>query len=167
MGPKLLLCDEPVSALDASTRNFVLGILAQLRNNSEIALLIISHDLASLAGVADRIAVLYRGRIVEQGTVEKLFSTPRHPYTALLLSSAPSLARDREVADIAPSMIARPSIPLAAGSKGCVFADRCMFASDICLSDTPQELEVEPGWSVACHNASKWRSEVGPHAFVQ
>ena len=93
--PQLLICDEPVSALDASNRNYILRLLDELRTSLGLSIVIISHDLSSLAGIADRVAVLYRGRIVEDGPVADVFAAPRHPYTALLLASAPSVRQDR------------------------------------------------------------------------
>ena len=97
--PRLLLCDEPVSALDAANRIQVLDLLVRLRDTSGLAVLFISHDLGSVAGIADRIVVLYRGRVVEEGPTERVILEPRHPYTRLLLGSAPTLAggeADRE-----------------------------------------------------------------------
>ena len=90
--PELLLCDEPVSALDASNRNYILRLLGDLRDDLGLPIVIISHDLSSLAGIADRVVVLYRGRIVEDGPVAQVFTAPRHPYTALLMASAPSVS---------------------------------------------------------------------------
>jgi ABC-type glutathione transport system ATPase component len=90
--PRLLLCDEPVSALDAANRIQVLDLLVQLRDDLELGIVFISHDLGSVAGIADRIVVLYRGRVVEEGPAEQVVLEPRHPYTRLLLGSAPSLA---------------------------------------------------------------------------
>lgn len=89
--PRLLLADEPVSALDASNRNHVLRLLDQLRRELGLTIVVISHDLSSLAGIADRLAVLYRGRLVEQGPTAEVLNHPLHPYTALLAASAPSL----------------------------------------------------------------------------
>jgi ABC-type glutathione transport system ATPase component len=94
--PKLLLCDEPVSALDASNRNYILRLLAELRDSLGLPIVIISHDLSSLAGIADRVVVLYRGRIVEDGPVSRVFAQPEHPYTQLLLSSAPRVDEKRD-----------------------------------------------------------------------
>ena len=96
--PRLLICDEPVSALDASNRNYILRLLEQLRTSLGLSIVIISHDLSSLAGIADRVVVLYRGRIVEDGPVDQVFAAPEHPYTALLMASAPSVRHDRELA---------------------------------------------------------------------
>ena len=90
--PRLLFCDEPVSALDVSNRNLVLRLLDRLRHDLGLAVVIIAHDLSSLAGVADRVAVFYRGRLVEQGPIGEVLQQPSHPYTALLTASAPSVA---------------------------------------------------------------------------
>ena len=89
--PRLLFCDEPVSALDVSNRNLVLRLLDRLRHDLGLAVVIIAHDLSSLAGVADRVAVFYRGRLVEQGPIGEVLQRPSHPYTALLTASAPSV----------------------------------------------------------------------------
>jgi ABC-type glutathione transport system ATPase component len=98
--PALLIADEPVSALDAANRNHVLRLLAELRDASGTAVLVISHDLHSLAGIADRVAVLNQGRIVEQGPVRDVLNDPRHPYTARLVAAAPRLRR-QGLADVA------------------------------------------------------------------
>jgi ABC-type glutathione transport system ATPase component len=92
VSPRLLLCDEPVSALDAANRIQVLDLLLTLRDERGLGIVFISHDLGSVAGVADRIVVLYRGRVVEEGPTDRVVLEPRHPYTRLLLGSAPSLA---------------------------------------------------------------------------
>jgi ABC-type glutathione transport system ATPase component len=89
--PRLLICDEPVSALDAANRNHVLRLLLNLRDEQGIAALVISHDLHSLAGVADRVAVLNEGRVVEQGPVRQILASPTDPYTQRLLAAAPRL----------------------------------------------------------------------------
>ena len=89
--PDLLLCDEPVSALDAPTRIRILELLVELRASVGVGILLITHDLATLGGLADRVAVLYRGQIVESGTTSELFTAPQHPYTRLLLASIPTI----------------------------------------------------------------------------
>ncbi|MGW6495230.1 ABC transporter ATP-binding protein [Nonomuraea angiospora] len=96
--PRLLICDEPVSALDASTRITILELLLRLRETRDIGVLLITHDLGSLGGVADRVVVLYHGQVVETGTTEEIFLAPRHPYTRLLVTSVPSI-RDDEPPD--------------------------------------------------------------------
>jgi oligopeptide/dipeptide ABC transporter ATP-binding protein len=160
MQPRLLLCDEPVSALDASTRNFVLRILSDLRKDFGLALLIISHDLASLAGVADRVAVLYRGHVVEEGPLEEVFASAHHPYTALLVASAPALARGKTSAHVAVDRYGRAESDGNAydDSVGCPFAGRCPYATDICSAEVPDRVEISVGWTVACHHAQEWRT---------
>jgi ABC-type glutathione transport system ATPase component len=108
MRPSLLLCDEPVSALDASNRNRVLRLLDDLRRTLDIGIVVISHDLGSLAAVADRIVVLYRGQVVEDGATDEVFGTPRHPYTVRLVASAPTLSRQRPYAETEGTSHAHP-----------------------------------------------------------
>ncbi|QKW23279.1 ABC transporter ATP-binding protein [Kitasatospora sp. NA04385] len=151
--PRLLLADEPVSALDASNRNHVLRLLDELRRELDLAVVLISHDLESLAGVADRLAVLYRGRIVESGPAADVLGRPLHPYTALLAASAPGggAARRAELALLRAPAPARPE------SSACAFAHRCPFAGAGC-ADRPAETEPLPGRTVACHRAADWRT---------
>jgi len=165
--PKLLLCDEPVSALDASNRNYILRLLAGLRDTLGLPVVIISHDLSSLAGIADRVVVLYRGRIVEDGPVEQVFASPRHPYTALLLASAPRVKHGRELSvHQLRRTSADPRPPAGAGA--CVFAARCPFAVEACAVQPPLVPVAAPaqaaepsgagagGWSAACHRHDEW-----------
>ncbi|MER8187192.1 ABC transporter ATP-binding protein [Kitasatospora sp. NPDC094015] len=153
--PRLLLADEPVSALDASNRNHVLRLLDRLRHDLGPAVVVISHDLDSLAGVADRIAVLYRGRVVEEGPAEAVLTEPLHPYSALLAASAPSLDPGRR-ADLA--LLRTPAARPPAAS-GCAFAHRCPFAGPDC-APRPAAVEPRPGRLVACHRAPDWRSRL-------
>jgi len=161
--PKLLLCDEPVSALDASNRNYILRLLAELRDRLGLPIVIISHDLSSLAGIADRVVVLYRGRIVEDGPVDQVFTRPRHPYTALLLASAPSVKHDRElIVHQLRRTTADPEPPSGAGA--CVFAARCPFAIDACAVQPPLEpVAGQEGdrWSAACRRSEEWPALAG------
>ena len=162
--PKLLLCDEPVSALDASNRNYILRLLAGLRDSLGLPIVIISHDLSSLAGIADRVVVLYRGRIVEDGPVAQVFTRPRHPYTALLMASAPRVERrigTGEGAALSVHQLRRttadPESPSAAGA--CVFAARCPFAADACAVQPalePVAGQAGERWSAACHRHQEW-----------
>lgn len=184
--PRLLLADEPVSALDASNRNHVLRLFDRLRTELDMAVVVISHDLSSLAGIADRIAVLYRGRLVEQGPTADVLARPLHPYTALLTASAPSVRREH---GLDPALLRRADPPawadpaLSARPAGCVFAARCPFADDDCRTE-PEPVPVErPGAAgeggaeavagpagasreVACHHADSWRAEVAPPTAV-
>jgi oligopeptide/dipeptide ABC transporter ATP-binding protein len=161
--PKLLLLDEPVSALDASNRNYILRLLAELRDRLGLPIVIISHDLSSLAGVADRVVVLYRGRIVEDGPVGQVFTRPRHPYTALLMASAPRVGKQgvKHDRDLSIHQLRRttadPEPPSAPGA--CVFAARCPFAVDACAVQPPLEPVTDPSgdrWSAACVRPDEW-----------
>ncbi|MFF5231444.1 ABC transporter ATP-binding protein [Dactylosporangium sp. NPDC000521] len=162
LGPRLLLCDEPVSALDASNRNHVLRLLADLRDTSGVTVVVISHDLSSLAGIADRVAVLYGGRLVEQGPIGEVLSDPRHPYTALLTASAPSVRREHPL----PARALRPArdhTPMAAfGPDACSYASRCPFATAACTTAPAIESTVlsTVERAVACHHADEWRSRL-------
>jgi oligopeptide/dipeptide ABC transporter ATP-binding protein len=157
--PRLLICDEPVSALDASTRNYVLRLLDELRTTLGLAIVIISHDLSSLAGIADRVVVLYRGRIVEDGPVDRVFATPRHPYTALLMASAPSIRQHsvRHDRPFTPHQLRRTGAepPPQAGPGACVFAERCPFAAEACAAQPPLTA-IGERWAVACHRHEEW-----------
>lgn len=152
--PRLLLADEPVSALDASTRNHVLNLLDRLRHELGMAIVVISHDLGSLAAVADRVAVLYRGKVVEHGPVNSVLDEPLHPYTALLAAAAPTIGSS-----------ARPISPLLidAGtqreaSDGCVYTARCPFSTDVCHAH-PSTVQHGEERTVACHHALEWREK--------
>lgn len=152
--PELLICDEPVSALDASNRNYILRLLDQLRTSLGLSIVIISHDLSSLAGIADRVAVLYRGRIVEDGPVADVFTAPRHPYTALLLASAPSVRQDRP---FSLHQLRRGDGEDAPAPGGCVFSGRCRFAAEACAVQPALEAAADR-WEVACHRQAEWPS---------
>jgi oligopeptide/dipeptide ABC transporter ATP-binding protein len=175
--PRLLICDEPVSALDSSNRNNILRLLDELRTSRGLSVIIISHDLSSLAGIADRVLVLYRGRVVEDGPIAEVFAQPRHPYTALLIASAPALAD--QLADQAADqrrplhvrqlrLVDADTISASSDTEGgCVFRARCRFATDICgTAPAAQEVPAaataatnDGGWRVSCHHHATWRAE--------
>ncbi|MCW2540563.1 MAG: Peptide transporter ATP-binding protein [Frankiales bacterium] len=175
--PQLLICDEPVSALDSSNRNNILRLLDELRTSRGLSVIIISHDLSSLAGIADRVLVLYRGRVVEDGPISEVFARPRHPYTALLIASAPALSD--QLADQRPEPSSEQHRPLHVRQlrlvdadtatvsndleAGCVFRARCRFATDVC-GTVPAAQDVPTahggGWRVSCHHHSTWRAEL-------
>ena len=152
--PKLIVCDEPVSALDVSIRSQVLNLLRDLQQRLGLAYLFISHDLAVVKHIADRVAVMYLGRIVETATSEVIFSEPRHPYTQALLSAipvpTPTPRRERRL------LPGDPPNPIAP-PPGCHLHPRCPFVVDRCRSEPPRLLDAE-GHATACH---RWR-EVGP-----
>ena len=158
--PRLLLADEPVSALDASNRNHVLRLFDRLRDELDVAVVVISHDLSSLAGIADRIAVLYRGRLVEQGPTAQVLTEPLHPYTALLTASAPSVRREHSIRAV--QLRPRADLPGWASADrqpGCGFAARCPFTDDACRV-APPAAAVAGGREAACHHAHSWRGQL-------
>jgi oligopeptide/dipeptide ABC transporter ATP-binding protein len=154
--PDVLVADEPVSMLDVSVRAGVLNVLDGLRRNG-LAILMITHDLGVVAEVADEVAVMYSGRIVERAPVRAIFDAPQHPYTVGLLGSIPRLDVERErLASIegqVPNPLHRPA--------GCNFADRCPFAIDQCRAEVPPLLEVG-----AQHLSACWRAPLDPDVLV-
>lgn len=170
--PRLLITDEPASALDASNRNLVLGLLDRLRRELGLTVVVISHDLGSLPGIADRIAVLYRGRLVEDGPAHRVLAEPLHPYTALLTASAPRVGG---TARLRPRHL-RPPAGHAFGpdDEGCVFAPRCRFATPACRTEPlpaavageapPTGGDAPAGHTVACHHAADWRDRLRAQA---
>ncbi len=134
VGPRLLLADEPVSMLDVSVRAEVLNLLAELRRQRGIAILLVTHDLATAAAVADRIAVMYLGRIVELGPARQVLETPVHPYTRALRAASPVAdpARRRSRAPLAGEIPDATSIP-----GGCRFRPRCAWAEARCAAEDP------------------------------
>ena len=144
--PRLLLADEPVSMLDVSIRLGVLNLLADLRENDGLAIVYVTHDIASARYLADDVAVMYAGRIVESGPARVVTDKPTHPYTELLLSAAPDPARRETV-----SMRGKGSSPnLASPPPGCRFHPRCPLAMRICASKVPVMTQVAPGHVSAC-----------------
>ncbi|WP_402462644.1 ABC transporter ATP-binding protein [Isoptericola aurantiacus] len=144
--PEVLLADEPISMLDVSIRLGILNLLQDLRDRLDIAILYITHDIASARYFADRTAVMYAGRVVETGDSESVTQDPKHPYTQLLIGSAPDPddleARARGARGEAPSLVDPPA--------GCRFNPRCPFATDVCRTETPELIQVGAGRGVAC-----------------
>jgi oligopeptide/dipeptide ABC transporter ATP-binding protein len=149
--PALLIADEPTTALDVTIQAQILDLLRRLRNELGMALLLITHDLGVVAGITDRIAVMYAGRIVETGPTRELLATPTHPYTAGLLRSLPRLDRPRQ-RELTPIEGSPPD--LASELVGCPFRPRCPRALAICATvDPPLVPSAADGRrSVACHN---------------
>jgi peptide/nickel transport system ATP-binding protein len=147
--PSLILADEPVSMLDVSIRIGLLNVMRSLRDDEHVSLLYITHDLASARYVADRMIVLYAGRIVEEGTTAEVIGAPAHPYTRLLMATAPDprlpLASDTDVQDLGePPKVINPG-------PGCRFAPRCPLVMEQCLASTPQMVQLSSTQRVACY----------------
>lgn len=144
--PKLILCDEPTTALDVTVQHQVLRLLEELCDDFDASLVFVTHDLAVVNQTCQSLAVMYAGRLVETGPVKQVFSDPRHPYTKGLLDSAPDFDQpDRALVPI-------PGVPpnLSRMPKGCSFAPRCPYAQEACRQTPPALNEVEPGRSAAC-----------------
>jgi peptide/nickel transport system ATP-binding protein len=153
--PRLILADEPVSMLDVSIRIGLLNVMANLRETAGVSILYITHDIASARYVADRLMVMYAGRIVESGPIESVLSDPRHPYTQLLLSAVPDprapLAVTSETDRGEPPRVIDPQ-------PGCRFRWRCPVAVEACTTVMPELEPVDQGHSVSCHVAVRRRS---------
>ena len=147
--PDVLIADEPTTALDVTIQAQILELLQRLQEELDMAILLITHDLGVVAEVADRVAVMYAGRIVETAGTGELFASPRHPYTRGLLRSIPGLEEERERLDIIPG-----SVPDARDiPAGCAFHPRCPLADDNCRRQRPQPEEAAPGHFVSCWKA--------------
>ena len=147
--PKLVICDEPVSALDVSIRAQIINLLLELKDEFGLAYIMISHDLGVVEHVSDRVAVMYLGRIVEQGGWQEIFENPRHPYTRALIAAIPDPFHRAAISDKAK---ARGEIPSALNPPpGCHFHPRCPLKADICVSQDPTLAAVAEGHRAACH----------------
>ena len=148
VNPKLVICDEPVSALDVSIQAQIINLLKDLQKQMNLAYVFISHDLSVVKFISDKIGVMYLGAMMEFGTKEDIFRNPLHPYTKALFSAVPNpdptvkMERIKLEGDI-PS----PANP----PKGCRFHTRCPYAKDICKCQAPAYTEIEPGHFAACH----------------
>lgn len=147
VSPRLIVCDEPVSALDVSIQAQIINLLEDLKEKANLTYLFISHDLSVVKHISDRIAIMYLGKIIELAGSEKICSRPKHPYTMSLISSVPIPDPDLRsvrinLKDEIPSPIDIP--------RGCRFHPRCPFAQARCMQETPELRELGPEWLVAC-----------------
>jgi peptide/nickel transport system ATP-binding protein len=149
---RILVLDEPVSALDVSVQAQVLNLLADLKKAFNLTYLFISHDLAVVEAVCDRVAVIYFGSIVEVGPAEYIFSRPGHPYTELLSNSAPVVGRGLKVPDRSGVELPDPLNP----PTGCAFAGRCSRATEVCGHTEPLLTQLENKHLVCCHHPLKY-----------
>jgi peptide/nickel transport system ATP-binding protein len=155
--PRLLIADEPTTALDVTIQAQILELMRTLQHETGTAVILITHDLGVVAEVADEVAVMYAGRIVERAPVRALFDAPQHPYTVGLLGSVPRLdvarARLASIEGQVPNPLRRPA--------GCQFAERCPFAVDQCRAEAPPLAAVG-----SAHQAACWRAPLDPDALL-
>jgi len=147
--PKLLIADEPTTALDVTIQAQILDLLRELQAEFGMSIILITHDLGVIAEMADEVAVMYAGRIVERASASRLFEDPQHPYTIGLLGSVPRLDEEREsllaIEGSVPPPFALPA--------GCRFHPRCPFAEDVCTKEVPALKSIQPSHAVACLRA--------------
>jgi peptide/nickel transport system ATP-binding protein len=153
--PDLIIADEPTTALDVTTQQQVLQLLSQLARQSRTAVILITHDLAVVSQVCDRVAVLYAGRLAELGTRETILGSPRHPYTRALLRSVPSAAVRRGGLDVIQGEVP----DLLEPGTACPFAPRCPDRGE-CCGTMPPRVSVSPRWQVACWLAAPAKEQV-------
>jgi len=155
--PAFIVCDEPTSALDVSVQAQILNLMRSLQEQFKLTYLLISHNLAVVAHMADEIGVMYLGRLVERGDAQQVLATPAHPYTRFLLDTVPDMERlgrpRSSIAGEVPSPLAPP--------PGCAFHPRCPFANNRCRSEVPQLKRFKNAW-VACHAIEERRIETEP-----
>jgi oligopeptide/dipeptide ABC transporter ATP-binding protein len=147
--PRLLFADEPTTNLDVTIQAQVLELMKQLQKDLKMSMVMITHDMGIIADMAERVTVLYAGRVMEEADTTMLFTSPKHPYTEALLKAVPSVAETRTLEVIPgniPNLIEVPS--------GCVFHPRCKYAKDICMKEIPPLEKADEGHYVACH---RWR----------
>ncbi len=151
LNPKLIVADEPVSALDVSIQAQILNLMKELQKTYRMSMIFISHNLASVQYVSDRVAVMYLGRIVEVASSSQLYESPMHPYTQALIAAIPVPVPGRERKDRLSGEVPSPiHLP-----KGCAFHLRCPYATKLCEEGIPPLLEREPGHFVACRKYEK------------
>lgn len=148
--PNILIADEPTTALDVTIEAQILEIINNLKKTYHTSIMIITHNFGVVAEVADRIGVMYAGKLVEEGNVFEIFKNPQHPYTKLLMKALPRTRKHEKKLETIPG-----SVPKLIGEiKGCRFANRCPDAIDICKIETPQMREITQGHKCACHKLS-------------
>jgi peptide/nickel transport system ATP-binding protein len=152
LNPQLIVCDEPVSALDVSIQAQILNLLQDLQQMFKLTYVFVAHDLSVVEHISDRVAVMYVGKLVESAPTSSVFLTPRHPYTEALLSAVPRPnPRQRREPIVLQGEVADPANP----PSGCYFHPRCRYKIDRCVTETPELREIAPGHLVSCHRADE------------
>jgi len=163
LNPEFIVCDEPIAALDVSVQAQVVNLLEELQEKLELTYLFVAHDLSMVRHIADRVLVMYLGKMMEMSERDELYDNPLHPYTQALLSAVP--VPDPVVEEARRRIILQGDVPSPANPpKGCVFHTRCPLAIDVCRQAEPEWREFTPGHFVACHRAQEIaRKEVVVH----
>ncbi|MHA4818500.1 ABC transporter ATP-binding protein [Streptomyces aculeolatus] len=154
LDPAVLLADEPTTALDVTVQAQILRLLAARQTDAGMAMLLVSHDLGVVARVAQDVAVMYAGRIVETGALDDVYTAPAHPYTRGLLDAVPDPARPGRLVPIDGQPPAPGGLP-----AGCAFAPRCPYATEVCRTEDPQLSAVGQGHEAACHHSDKVQAQ--------
>jgi len=145
--PAIIIGDEPTTALDVMVQAQILALLERLRDELNLSLILITHDLSVIAETCDRVLIMYAGRVAEEGSVREVFARPRHPYTQKLLSAFPNIQADRRTLEVIPGSPPDLRMP----PPGCRFHPRCAFAMPVCSEVVPPEVTLADGVRVACH----------------
>jgi len=152
LNPRLVVADEPVSALDVSVQAQVLNLMLDLQEKMQLTYLFVAHDLSVVKHICDRVCVMYVGKIVEMASTEELFHSPYHPYTAALMMAVPVPdPSKRDIIQDLPGEVASPANP----PSGCYFHPRCEYAQERCRTETPQLREISSDHFVSCHRAEE------------
>lgn len=146
LNPEFILADEPVSALDVSIQAQIINLLKELKDNYNLTFMLISHDLSVIKYLADRVAIMYLGEIVEIGKTKEIFDDPKHPYTKALLSSVPQMTKETEKIILKGDLPSPAHLPL-----GCKFNTRCPFVMEKCCKHVPIETEISDTHNVKCY----------------
>lgn len=149
--PDLVIADEPVTALDVIVQAQILELMRELRNKLDLSMILITHDLSVIADTCNKAAIMYAGKIVEQGDIMTIFKNPEHPYSQGLLTNYPSIKGKRmkfkPISGRPPNLITPPS--------GCRFHPRCPYVMDICKKEVPETIELEKGHFISCHKKTR------------
>ena len=155
VNPRFVICDEPVSALDVSVQAQILNLMIELQEQMELTYIFISHDLSVIKHISTNIGVMYLGQLIEMSDKNSIFRRPLHPYTVALLSAIPSVnVLEKKKRIILKGEIASPVNP----RHGCRFSPRCPFATELCRSADPENVEAEPGHFVKCHRVEEMKA---------